>query len=208
MKLALPLLIVLLTLLLGGCAVEPAKPFFAESASQTISPPPRDQAQIIFLEPINSIQGMIPVGLFELSGDKRTLLATTGAHSKAALLFKPGRHLLMAVQGAGASHLLEANVEAGKRYYVLVRFIYANGFQLRPIRTTADSDYSVHNKDFPRWLAETKLVEQTLESEAFHERFKDSVSKAQQNGWASWQNKTPLERAELTLNPQDAVTDW
>ncbi len=190
---------------LAGCATEPPPPpQFAETPSQALAPPPADRAQIVFVEPINSIQGMLPVGIFEIEGDRRTHIATTGAHSKTVVLLPPGRHVLMATQG-GIAHFLEAKVEPGKRYYVLVRFIYANGFQLRPLRRTGPSDYTVQHKDFPTWMASTKFVEKTAASDAFFEKYKANVDKAQAAGWTTWQDKSPVERAELTLTPQDAV---
>jgi hypothetical protein len=191
---------------LAGCATEPPpKPQFIEAPTQTLAPPPADRAQVVFLEPINSIQGLFPVGIFEVDGDSRTLIATTGAHSKASVLLPPGRHMLLATQGGGVGHFLEANVEAGKRYYVLVRFIYANGFQLRPLRSGASSDYSVTHKDFPNWMASTRLVNKTPDSDAFFEKNKSGVAAALAAGWKSWLAKTPDERAELTLTPRDAV---
>jgi hypothetical protein len=196
---------ILMLLSLVGCATEPAKPQFVESSSQNLQPPPSDRAQVIFLEPINSIQGMIPVGIFEIHDDRRTLLATTGAHSKVAVLFSPGRHLLMANHSGMVAHYLDINVEAGKRYYVLVRFIYANGFQLRPLRPSGPSDYTVKNKNFPVWISETRFVEKTPESDDFFEKSKAAVTKSQAAGWKTWLAKTPQERAELTLNPEDEI---
>jgi len=196
---------VMLLLALCGCASEPPKPQFLEAPNQVLAPPPADKAQIVFLEPINSIQGLFPVGIFEVEGDNRTLLATTGAHSKVAVLFTPGKHILMANHSAGKAHFLEANVEAGKRYYVLLRFIYSQGFQLRPIRASGTSDYSVTNKDFAKWNSETRFVEKTADSDAFFAEHKDMLIKSTAEGWKAWQEKTPQERADLTLNPQDAI---
>ena len=203
------LLFVLATFVLiavGGCATEPAKPLFVESPSQSLAPPPGDKAQIVFLEPINGIQGLIPVGLFEIDeNNSRTLLAVTGARSKVAITFTPGRHRLMANHSGMIAHYLDINVEAGKRYYVLVRFIYGHGFQLRPLVPSGASDYTVLNKDFPSWVSSTRFVEKTREGEEHFERIKDAVTKSQAEGLKTWMGKTPQERAELTLNPQDSV---
>ncbi|HSI37831.1 MAG TPA: hypothetical protein VK946_02045 [Methylotenera sp.] len=194
-------------LAIGGCATEPPpRPQFVVAANQNLPPPPQDRAQIVFLEPINSIQGMFPVGIFEINDNNRTLLATTGAHSKVALLFTPGRHILMANQPGIAAHFLDANVEAGKRYYVLLRFIYANGFQMRPLRSSGPSDYAITNKDFPRWISETRFVDKTTDSDAFFEKYNEAVIKSQTSGWKTWLAKTPQQRAELTLNLEDAIT--
>lgn len=191
--------------LLAGCATEPAKPMFVESASQSLPPPPKDQAQIVFLEPINGIQGLIPVGLYEVDDKERRLLAITGARSKVAVNLAPGTHRLMANHSGMVAHYLEADVEAGKRYYVLVRFVYANGFQLRPLRTSGPSDYSVTNKDFQSWNSSTRFVESTAEGRAHFDRIAEKVSKTQAEGWKTWLRKTDAERAELRLGPQDAV---
>ncbi|MDQ1814935.1 hypothetical protein RBA41_16630 [Massilia sp. CCM 9210] len=192
--------------LLSGCASSPPPaPQFTELAIQSLPPPPTDKAQVVFLEPINSIQGIVPVGLFEVNGDTRTHLATTGSHTKVALNFTPGRHLLMAAQIGIKAHFMEINVEAGKRYYVLERFIYGNGFQLRPIRVNGSSDYSVNSTDFPSWNSVTRFVAMTPASVEIFEKHKESVSKTQAEGWRVWNEKSPQQRAELTLNPEDAV---
>ncbi len=195
---------------LGGTAAEAAKekpkPLFVPAAQQSLPAVPADKALIVFLEPINSIQGLFPVGIFEIEGDKRTLIATTGAHSKAAVLVTPGHHVFMANHSGMIAHFLDANVEAGKTYYVLLRFIYAQGFQLRPIRPAGASDYSVANKKFPAWISKTTFVEKTVDSDVFFENNKAAVIKTQAEGWAKWLAKTQEERDELTLNPQDAIS--
>lgn len=188
-------------------AGDPPKPLFVESANQELAPPPTDQAQIIFLEPINSIQGLFPVGIFEMNGENRTLLAITGAHSKAVLLFTPGQHTLMANHSGMIAHFLDINVEAGKRYYVLLRFIYAHGFQLRPIRPNGPSDYSVQNKKFPNWVSSTKYVEKTADGEAFFSTNAEAVTKSQTKGWEDWLAKTQEQRNELTLNANDDISN-
>lgn len=194
-----------LLLALGGCATEPVKPFIVESARQNLLPPPADKAQIVFLEPINAIQGLVPVGLYDVKDDGRALLAITGAQSKAAVLLTPGHHRLMANHSGMIAHFLDANVEAGKRYYVLVRFIYGRGFQLRPLRNSGPSDYTIQNKNFPSWISSTRFVEMTGDGEGYFEKIRAAVSKTEAEGWKAWQEKSEEERKELTLNPQDAV---
>jgi len=188
-------------------AKEKPKPFFVDSAVQSVSAPPSDKAQIVFLEPINKIQGLFPVGLYEIDGDNRTLLGITAWKSKTAVLLPPGKHLLYASQG-GVGHIMEARVEAGKRYYVLLRFIYGNGFQLRPLRASGTSDYRVTGKDFPKWMKETRWVEKTKEGEVyFGVTMKQTLDNVQQTAMINWQAKTAQEAAELTLNPEDAVAE-
>ena len=189
---------------LAGCASgPPPPPLLVDSPSQTLAPPPADKAQIVFLEPINAIQGLFPTGVFELNGKDRTLLAIVASHGKTAQLVAPGHHTFMAY--TGTSHLMEANVEAGKRYYVLLRFIYANGLQLRPIRATAGSDYSVANRDFTEWVSITHFVDKTADGDAQYAKWTQTIDKSQADAFASWQKKSAKERAELTLDAADAI---
>ena len=189
---------------LAGCASgPPPPPLLVDSPSQTLAPPPADKAQIVFLEPINAIQGIFPTGVFELDGTDRKLLAIVSSHGKTAQLVAPGHHTFMAYAGVG--HLMEADVEAGKRYYVLLRFIYANGLQLRPIRATAGSDYSIANKDFAEWVSITHFVDKTADGDAQYAKWTQTLDKAQAEALASWRKKSAKERAELTLDAADAI---
>lgn len=192
----------------GVEAKEKPKPVVIESVNYALAAPPADQAQIIFVEPINKIQGLFPVGIFELIDNKRTLLAVSWWKGKTAVLLPPGKHVLFASPG-GIGHIMEANVEAGKRYYVVMRFIYAQGFQMRPVRTSGTSDFRTTSKDFPIWMKETRWVEKTPEADVFFtgEKLTEYLDKGQDAALNNWQAKTSAEAAELTLTPEDAVAE-
>jgi hypothetical protein len=182
--------------------------FVVDAASQVLAPPPADKAQIVILEPINKLQGGIPVGIWSLKGDERTLIAVTTHHSKAHLLFDPGQHRLMATNMLGKVHFLDANVEAGKRYYVLLRFVYNEGFQLRPIRTTATSDFNMVGADWNGWIAETPRVVEKGPASDVHfakERVNKRLDKLYAKAVDAWNARTDAERAELTLTSADAA---
>jgi hypothetical protein len=184
-------------------AADPPPPPFVEVPGYTIPAPPADQAQIVFLEPINKIQGMFPAGIYVIDGDQRRLLNVTSWKSKSVANLPPGKHMLLS---SHVGHLMEANVEAGKRYYVLLRFIYANGLQLRPIRPSGTSEYRMNGPHFPKWMKQTeRFVQMTPEAETYFDTFKGAVDQALQKARENWQAKTPAEIAELTLNVEDAV---
>jgi hypothetical protein len=198
-------LLTLSAIVLAGCASgPPPAPLFVDS-SAPLTPPPADKAQIVFLDPINAIQGLIPVGLYEVNGSDRTLLAMLASHGKSVQLVAPGHHVFASNQGGGTAHIMEADVVGGKRYYVLLRFIYAQGMQLRPIRPAGPSDYSVANKDFAEWMSITHFVEKTAAADELDKKSSTGFAKAQADGLAVWKNKTPAQRAELTLNAEDAI---
>jgi hypothetical protein len=189
-------------------AKEKPKPVVMESPNYVLAAPPSDQAQLVFVEPINKIQGLFPIAIYELIGEQRSLLAVSWWKGKTVVLLPPGKHMLFATPG-GLGHVMEANVEAGKRYYVLLRFIYANGMQMRPIRTSGASPYRTTSPDFPKWLKETRWVEKTPDAEAFFagEKVSAAIDQGLQAAMNNWQSKTAAEAAELTLVPGDAVAE-
>lgn len=194
-------LVLFLVLPFAAAAADPPPPPFVEVPDFKIPPPPADQAQIVFLEPINKIQGMFPVGIYRVEGDQQELIAVSSWRSKTVAYLAPGKHLLMTVP---VGHAMEANVEAGKRYYVLLRFIYANGLQLRPIRAAGSSEYRMTGKDFQKWLkTTTRFVEKSPAAESFWAP--EVIDQTRNTGIEKWQSKSAAEVAELTLNIEDAA---
>jgi hypothetical protein len=190
----------------GAFAREKPKPVVAEVPNYVLAAPPADQAQLVFVEPINKIQGLFPIAIYEIDGTQRALRAVSWWKGKTVVLLPPGKHVLFATPG-GLGHVMEANVEAGKRYYVLLRFIYANGMQMRPIRTSGDSPYRTTSPEFAKWLKETRWVEMTPDAEAFFsaEKVSGMIDTGLQTALDNWQAKTAAEAAELTLTPADAA---
>ena len=131
----------------------------------------------------------------------------TGSLSKEILLLEPGKHRLASFQVLTNMHFLDVDVEAGKRYYVLVRFIYGVGFQLRPIRLSGTSDYRMDGPDYPKWQSTTRYVEKAPGGDDYFAipKLVKRGDKAYAKAVIEWQKKTDVERAELTLTPADAA---
>lgn len=205
MKLLALLVAGLLTL--SGCATAPPQPLlFVNAPAAKLAAPPADKAQVIFLMPKNLFVDSAVVGLYDVQDNARTLMAMVPSYGKSVQLLAPGHHRLMSHFGAH-TYIMDADLVAGKRYYVLLRFIYANGFQLRPIRATGPSDYSTQNKDFAGWVSATHFVEKSPEADTWYAAYKQQVDAAQAKGLADWNMKTPQQQAELTLNAVDAIAD-
>lgn len=199
-------LLAMLTVSTAPVYAKDPPPLFVDSI-QELPAPLADKAQVVFLEPINKIQGLFPVGIFELNGDQRTLIGVTGALSKSVLYFEPGKHRLMSTNVMAKVHFLDATLEAGKRYYVLVRFVYNEGFQLRPIRPTATSDFNLLGADYQKWQSATRYVEKTPAGDEYFAA-PDTVKKIDKQyakAVIAWNKRTDAERAELTLTPADAA---
>jgi hypothetical protein len=189
---------------LAGCASGPPPAPFYVGSTAPLAPPPADKAQIVFLDPANAIQGVIPAWLYDVNGKEGTLLAVMGPHSKSVQLVAPGHHLFVS-NAPGGTHLLEADVVAGKRYYVLLRFVYAHGMQLRPLRPTGTTEYTVNYKDFGDWVSSTTFFVKTPHADEFDQKHADLFAKERDAALAEWSKKSPDQRAELTLNAGDAV---
>jgi hypothetical protein len=195
-------------LALSGCASAPPQALqFVATPATTLAAPPPDKAQIVFVMPKNLFVESAVVGVYDVRQNDRTLLAMVPSHGKTVQLVTPGRHRFMTNFGAAGTHIMDADVVAGKRYYVLMRFIYGQGFQLRPIRASGPSDYSAQNKDFASWSSTTRFVEKTPEADTWYAANKTRVDAAQTASLAVWDKKTPQQQAELTLNAADAINE-
>ena len=128
---------VMLFAILAGCASKPFPqvPLFT-SVEPYVSPTP-DMAQIIFLSPADAPALADTNALYELEGDRRTLVAALAAHTGSFNQIKPGHHVFMTYGHAG--HLLEADVEGGARYYVLLRSDGKGELTPLPMRMTEDA---------------------------------------------------------------------
>jgi hypothetical protein len=190
-------------LLLGACASPP--PFFSATPDQTVPAPRQDKAQIVFLNPSNAISGAFLAQLYELNGESREFLGALGPKTKMVVNVDAGGHLFMLNQ-AGLGQFVQANVAAGKRYYVMTRFVYGRGLQLRPVRPAGGApEFTVGNPRFREWINESQLVAKTADADAFVEKYKPQIDEAQQRGMKEWQAKRDDQRAELTLNREDSV---
>jgi len=190
-------------LFLAACASPP--PFFAAAPDQTVPAPRADKARIVFLNPSNAISGAFLAQLYELKGDNREFLGALGPKTKMVVSVDAGSHLFMLNQ-AGLGQFVQANVDAGKRYYVMTRFVYGRGLQLRPIRPAGgDPEFTVGNPRFREWIAESQLVTKTTDADEWVLKYKTQIDEAQQRGLTEWQAKRSDQKAELTLNPEDSV---
>ena len=189
-------------LLLAAC-VTPPPPLWAPAADQTTPPPSSDRAQIVFISPGNAFS--MASHVFEVRGEEKELLGIVGSKTQMAVNVAPGSHLFMG-NTVGFGHFLNANVEAGKRYYVLLRYVHGRGLQLRPIRNLGgDPEFTVGNPKFGEWLAETQRITKTGDADGWYAQHKSFHDEAQKRGWIEWQEKRPDQRAELTLNRDDSV---
>lgn len=166
--------------------------------------PKAGMAQIVFLRPGPVVYGHMPAELFELGAADRQLIGMMDVKTKMIVDVEPGKHRFMSV-AYGDAHFLEGDFEAGKRYYVLVRFIMSRGYQLRPIKLNGPGDYSPKNPQFANWIADTALLKKTSAMDKAYTKKKKRVDKIQAKSWPLWTSRTAEQRAELTFKKEDSV---
>jgi hypothetical protein len=187
---------------LGGCATPPPVPLFVVSTAG-YHPPPRDMAQIVFLAPAPLPAVNDANALFELDGDRRTLVAALAAHGGTLQEVKPGHHVFMAY--GREAYLLEADVEAGARYYVLLRAVGSDGLRPLPVRMTEDAEVTNRSPESGQWLFDTELMDMTPAARAWFATKSARIDAAQAAAQLAWQRLSATQRAALTLQPADAV---
>ena len=200
----LRLLTALALAFLAACASPP--PFFNAAPDQTVPAPRADKAQVVFLNPSNAISGAFLAQMYEIKGENREFLGALGPKTKMFIDVDPGSHLFMLNQ-AGLGQFVEANVDAGQRYYIMTRFVYGRGLQLRPVRPAGgDPEFTSGNPRFREWITDSQLVSKTADADAWVQKYKPQIDEAQQRGLVEWQAKRPDQKAQLTLNREDSIS--
>lgn len=198
--------VLVILVFLVGCG---GPPLIQDSASQALPPPPSDKAQIVFLNPANSIAAAFYSSIYKLNdinSNDREFYGMLGSMQKLYVNVEPGQHTFMAY--TGVSHFLKADVQAGKRYYVGLRFIYRQGLQLRPVRKSGEDEFNANNPKFPGWVKESRFVTKTAQADIWYQDYVQRVNDGQKAAVTEWKKKTESERAELTLNKGDHLDKY
>ena len=188
---------------LASCATRlpPPVPLFVEV--DPFAPPTRDMAQIVFLSPADVPTQVDANALYSLDGGHRTLIAVLAGHTGSFQQMTPGHHVFMTFGRSG--HLLEANVEGGCRYYVLLRADGDGDLVPLPMRMTEDAEITNRSPASSQWIVDSTMVEKTPAADIAFAKKSLQVDAAQADALATWQRKTPQARASMTLDPADAV---
>jgi hypothetical protein len=181
---------------LGGCASRlpvPQAPLYA--AGPEFEPPPPDKAQIIFFVPGNLPVASSANGLFDLAGTRPSLIGVLAAHTGSIQMVSPGHHIFMTY--GRVAHLMEADLRAGARYFVVMRYAGPGGLQPMPVRATEHDAVTM-------WTFDFDLVGKTPLADEWFAKMSPRVSAALTTALSAWRQKSDAERAALTLNSEDA----
>ncbi|WNO09084.1 hypothetical protein [Teredinibacter sp. KSP-S5-2] len=204
---------VLLVLMLAGSLCSCGTTFFSfddsakhktvlakKTQDQNLPEPDETQAQIVFLRPSDKVgSAKYPYSvIYNVSSAQDEAIAVAEPNSKTYAFFEPGRHLLLSTDGV-SSHILEAFLLAGERYYVVVRPMYQQGYQLRPVSHASYGEFTQTNPKFSSWLNKTSLVEPASGLVPWQKKYRRALERQKQRATEVWQAHTANTRAQLTL---------
>lgn len=195
------LLTIAFSTIITGCAA----PFvFNQPAQSNLTPDINsEKAQVVFLRPSKGVMGAFAAIVFDITKENDEIIGVAPAESKFVVNLEPGMHRLFSTNGL-QGHIMDMNVAPGKRYYVLVRPIYGNGFQLTPLKHDATLDLSQSAPEFSLWKSKTTMVEKSEGADQWHLKFKENNKKIKEKAILEWNEKNDSQRAQLTLTPEDA----
>lgn len=157
-----------------------------------------DQAVIVFMRP--SILGSaITASVFDVTGSDSKFIGFVNSGLKVAHAVPPGERTFMVV--SEAADFMQAKIEAGKTYHVLVTprvGVWRARFSFRPVRS---GEFA--GSEFAGWESSTKYAASTPQAESWARDNMQSITSKRQTYWPEWTGKALEQRQSQTLNPED-----
>lgn len=201
MKFWLRVALLLAALVLSACGG--VKSSHMSRAERGIEPG-ADKAVIVFLRP-SGYGGGVQSSVYDVSKGQE-FVGIVSAGTKVAHAVTPGKYLFMVI-GENAD-FMDAEVEAGKTYYVLVSprtgFFKAR-FSLLPIHSDSAAKYSVQSERFAAWQRDTYWVEPGASAQQWYAGAKKSVDQKRITYLRKWRARSAADKAELYLHARDGV---
>jgi uncharacterized protein (DUF58 family) len=184
---------------LGGCAGS-SKHMMATAA---VAGPAPGKALIVFMRP-SKLGFAIDAPVFHLVDDREVFVGIVSAGTRVDYQVVPGNHAFMV--SSEVSDFLDANVVAGRTYYVIVEprmGAWKARFSLSPVRRGPPAEFHMGLKGFRGWV--NTLRPETIGPSAvnWYEQNKAAVAKMRVENLPKWSMKPPEDLAEATLNEAD-----
>ena len=199
-KLLKTLSCVALLFALAGCV----STMMTEVASQEIRPPAPDKVKVVFMRRTLFYGDGVGADLFEVIDGDLKFIGVLARGTKIVYETTPGQEKVFMAVGRGADFML-GKLAGGKIYYSMVSPGYTSMIP-RPIKVNAnEGEVSMAAPEFASWVKDTKLIAPKAEARDWFSQEKDRYQEIYKDYWARFQGKTPAEKAERTLNPEDGV---
>lgn len=166
--------------------------------------PEAGKAMVVFIRPAGYGNG-VASSLYEIENARPRILGIMYYNERMAMQFAPGAHRFMA-HGSNST-FLDADLQAGKTYYVFVRSEVGRwkaSFALVPLRSAEGGDLSVHSPHFRKWMSRAQWMAKTSQADVWFAAHEAELTSDMQAALsATGDDAVPIGR----LGPEHAVAD-
>jgi hypothetical protein len=169
--------------------------------------PAEGKAMVVFVRP-SGYGNVTAASLFLTSDDGLIPLGIVYHHEKYAVQLDPGAHRFM-VNGSRAM-FLDADLEAGKTYYVQLRSEIGPGkakFQLIPMNAAPNVVDSIHSGKFRETMARAEWTERTPSVDQWFDANKTDLLERKALFLTLWLDPEWKEAPRRKLGPEHAVAE-
>jgi hypothetical protein len=173
------------------------------ATQQGLVPAVPGKAQIVFLRS-SSAGSAFQSSVYDVTSGNPFFIGIVANNTRVSHLTDPGKRTFMVV--SEAADFMQAELSEGRTYYSIVTpqtGAWKAHFSLHPIKKDPAGKFSTASPDFAGWLANTRLVENTPESEQWARDNNKDVQEKYHEYWPKWLGKTAEEKEQLTLRPED-----
>jgi len=177
-------------LALSGCASKYMQPVGPER--ELSYEPSESLAVIVFMRP-SAFGGAVQSSVFDVTTEENILVGIVSSKAKVAYKKAPGEYTFMVV--GESADFMEAEVEAGKKYYALVTprmGVWKARFSLKPIHKN-----ELESDKFKEWFTSCSFVENTDSSYQWARDNADSVQSKRETYYQKWMSKPEMDRPAL-----------
>lgn len=177
-----------------------------QAAKEQDPVPAEGKAMVVFVRP-SGYGNVVAASLFLAPESALIPLGVMYHNEKYAVQLDPGFHRFM-VNGSFV-RFLDAELEAGKTYHVLVRSEVGRWkakFSLIPIRTAEGGTNSIHSAKFKEWMTRAEWIEKSPAADAWFEQYRAEIEPRKIEGLALWLDPEWDEEPRRKLGPEHAVS--
>lgn len=185
----------IIVLLLTGCAGT-VKNMHPVSPDNIVVSPEEGKSMVVFMRP-STFGFAIQSSVFEVKGDRPSLVGIVAAKKKVSIQLEPGNHLFMTV--GESADFMSAELEPNKTYYALVTprmGLWKARFSLKPIHSN-----ELNTDQFNEWLDNCEWVEKSSTSDNWANSNMASIQSKHEEYYKKWMSKDSSDKPRLL--PQD-----
>jgi hypothetical protein len=178
----------------------------AGKRSENQDPKPEAGKALVVFVRVSAVGSMISSSVYDAPDGDTRFIGIVQRGNKVAYQAEPGAHRFMVI--AENADFMDATLEAGKTYYVLVSprmGVWKARFSLLPVHNDPAAEESVQSAEFKKWMAKSSFVEATESNLAWYEKSKGNVEEKKADYLKKWNVMLPADKAELTLKAEDGV---